>query len=66
MRHGLPAFKDALTSDDEASQTFAWMGENYQGQFVRWINSAGTDLESRQRIQAAIDMLAGRDMVRRN
>lgn len=66
MRHDLPAFNDALISDDEARLTFAWLGQNYQSQFLGWISSAGTEVESRQRIQAAVDMLAGRDLVRRN
>jgi hypothetical protein len=66
MKRDLPAFEDALTSDDEARQTFAWMGETYQEQFLGWIKSAMDEVECRRRIQAAIDMLAGRDVVRRN
>ena len=66
MNMNLPAFNDALTSDDEARRTFAWMGQSYQDEFLSWIKSALTEVESRQRIQAAIDMLAGRDIVRRH
>jgi hypothetical protein len=66
MKQDLPAFNDALTSDDEARETFAWMGRNYQAEFLGWIQSAVTEVEGRERIQAVIDMLAGRDVVRRH
>ncbi len=66
MKQDLPAFNDALTGDEEARQTFAWMGKAHQNQFLGWIKSAVSEVESRQRIQAAVDMLAGREIVRRN
>jgi hypothetical protein len=66
MKQDLPAFNDALTSDDEARQTFTWIGRNYQEEFLVWIKSAVTEVEARERIQAVVDMLAGRDVVRRN
>ncbi len=66
MEPDLPAFKDALTSDEEANQTFAWIGRSYQDDFLGWIKSAMTEVETRERIQAVVDMLAGRDVVRRN
>lgn len=66
MMQELPAFTDALISDDEARQTFAWMGRAHQNAFLGWIEAAMSEVECRQRIQAAIDMLAGRDIVRRN
>jgi Bacteriocin-protection, YdeI or OmpD-Associated len=66
MTKGVAAFSDALINDDEARHTFAWMGQKNQDEFLCWIKSAHTDVEYRQRIQAVIDMLAGRDVVRRN
>jgi Bacteriocin-protection, YdeI or OmpD-Associated len=66
MQYELPAFNDALTGDDEARKTFTWMGEAHQCEFLGWIKSAISEVESRQRIQAAVDMLAGRDVIRRN
>ena len=66
MRQDLAAFNDALISDDEARQTFKWMGQTHQDEFLGWIKSALTEVECRHRIQAVVDMLAGRDVVRRN
>ena len=66
MKLELPAFNDALIGDEEARQTFAWMGTTHQNQFLGWIKSAVSEVECRQRIQAAVDMLAGREVVRRN
>ena len=66
MRQDLPALNDALISDDEARQTFAWMGASYQDEFMGWIKSALTEVEGRQRIQTVVDMLAGRDVIRQH
>ena len=66
MPQDIPAFNDALVSDDEARQTFSWLTEAYQHEFVGWIKSAVTEVECRERIQAVVDMLAGRDVVRRH
>ena len=66
MRQELPALNDALISDDEARQTFAWMGTSYQDEFLGWIKSALTEVECRQRIQTVVDMLAGREVIRRH
>jgi hypothetical protein len=66
MKQELPAFNDALISDEEARATYNWMGRAYQEEFLGWIQSAMDEVECRRRIQAAIDMLAGRDVVRRN
>jgi hypothetical protein len=66
MKQELPAFSDALTSDDDARQTFTWMSQYYQEEFLGWIKSAVTEVEARERIQAVVDMLAGREIVRRN
>jgi uncharacterized protein YdeI (YjbR/CyaY-like superfamily) len=66
MKSELPAFNDALVSDEEARQTFTWLGPLNQQEFLTWIKSAASETECRSRIQAAIDMLAGRDVVRRH
>lgn len=66
MIQDIPAFTDALISDDEARQTFTWMGTDNQDAFLNWIKSALTKSEARQRIQAVVDMLAGREAVRHN
>jgi hypothetical protein len=66
MKQDLPAFSDALISDDDARQTYTWMGQVYQQQFLGWISAALTEVEARHRIQASIDMLAGREIIRRN
>jgi hypothetical protein len=66
MIQDIPAFNDALISDDEARHTFTWMGAENQDAFLGWIKSALTESECRQRIQAVVDMLAGRDAVRHN
>ncbi len=66
MQQSVPAFSDALINDEEARCTFVWMGERNQDEFLGWIKSAHSDVECRQRIQAVIDMLAGREVVRRN
>ena len=66
MRQDLSALNDALKCDDDARQTFVWIGENYQQEFLGWIKSAMTEYESSQRVQVVVDMLAGRDVVRRN
>jgi Bacteriocin-protection, YdeI or OmpD-Associated len=66
MPYRIPAFNDALISDEEAYKTFTWMGDLHKHEFLTWIRGAQSELESRKRIQAAIDMLAGRDVLRRN
>ncbi len=66
MKLDLPAFNDALVSDEDARQTFTWLGSRNQQDFVAWIKSAACETECNSRIQAAIDMLAGRDVIRRN
>jgi Bacteriocin-protection, YdeI or OmpD-Associated len=66
MHIDLPAFQDALTGDDEARHTFAWLGASYQEQFLQWIKSGMNEVECQTRIQAAVDILAGRDIVRSN
>jgi hypothetical protein len=66
MNPDLSAFKTALTQDDEAHRTFTWLSPEYQADFLVWIESAASKTESKNRLRAAIDMLAGRDVIRRN
>ena len=66
MKLDLPAFRDALVSDVEAGQTFSWLGAQNHEQFLSWIKAATCESECNHRIQAAVDMLAGREVVRRN
>jgi uncharacterized protein YdeI (YjbR/CyaY-like superfamily) len=66
MTSDLPAFSDALISDDDAQQTYSWLGPMNQQEFLAWISSALSESERNRRIQAAVDMLAGREIVRRN
>jgi hypothetical protein len=56
----------ALAADNEARATFAWMRNSHQAAFDGWVQSAGSEIERAQRVREALDMLAGREPLRRN
>jgi hypothetical protein len=56
----------ALVRDKEARATFAWMGGSHRAAFNVWVQAASSEIERAQRVRAALDMLAGREPVRRN
>lgn len=58
--------KEALARDSEARETFAWMGQANQAAFSGWIQAANSEPERHLRVREAVNMLAGRDCVRRN
>jgi uncharacterized protein YdeI (YjbR/CyaY-like superfamily) len=66
MGEHVQAFEAALSCDELAHQTFKWLAPSHRYDFLDWIQSAGVERERLNRIQAAIDILAGREVVRRN
>jgi hypothetical protein len=59
-------FVDALAHDQEAQATFAWMSRSHKAAFHGWVRAARTGPEQLSRVREALDMLAGRECVRRN
>ncbi|MCE2892367.1 MAG: YdeI/OmpD-associated family protein [Hyphomonadaceae bacterium] len=59
-------FETALASDELARQTFSWLAPSHRHDFVSWIDAAVAERDRFTRIQAAVDILAGREAVRRN
>ncbi|OYU75938.1 MAG: hypothetical protein CFE32_12330 [Alphaproteobacteria bacterium PA3] len=59
-------FETALAGDELARQTFTWLAPSHRDDFVSWIEAAVAERERLSRIQAAVDILAGREVVRRN
>jgi uncharacterized protein YdeI (YjbR/CyaY-like superfamily) len=59
-------FETALASDELARQTFSWLAPSHRHDFVSWIEAAVAERDRFTRIQAAVDILAGREAVRRN
>jgi uncharacterized protein YdeI (YjbR/CyaY-like superfamily) len=64
MGQDLNLFEDALACDDEARGLFGWLPETHRAEFIAWIRSAKTETAQRGRIGAAVDILAGRDVLR--
>jgi uncharacterized protein YdeI (YjbR/CyaY-like superfamily) len=60
------ALVTALARDQEARATFAWMAPSHRDAFSGWVQAASGETEQRKRVRQAVDMLAGRDPVRRN
>lgn len=59
-------FETALAGDELARQTFSWLGPSHRHDFVSWIEAAVAQRDRLSRIQAAVDILAGREAIRRN
>jgi hypothetical protein len=59
-------FVEALARDKEARATFAWMSQSHRAAFNVWVQAARTEPEQLSRVREALDMLAGRECVRRN
>ncbi|MCA3693933.1 YdeI/OmpD-associated family protein [Aquidulcibacter sp.] len=59
-------FEAALAGDELARQTFSWLAPSHRHDFVVWIEAAVAERDRLTRIQAAMDILAGREAVRRN
>jgi Bacteriocin-protection, YdeI or OmpD-Associated len=64
MGQDMNLFEDALACDDEARAVFSWLPAAHRAEFVGWIRSATTETAQRRRIGAAVDILAGRDILR--
>jgi uncharacterized protein YdeI (YjbR/CyaY-like superfamily) len=60
------ALVNALACDQEAHATFAWMAPSHRVAFSGWVQAARSETEQHKRVRDAVDMLAGRDPVRRN
>ena len=59
-------FETALAGDELARQTFSWLAPSHRHDFLSWIEAAVAERDRFTRIQAAVDILAGREAVRRN
>jgi uncharacterized protein YdeI (YjbR/CyaY-like superfamily) len=59
-------FVDALARDQEARATFTWMSQSHRAAFNVWVQAAHTETERLSRVREALDMLAGRECVRRH
>lgn len=66
MQDTLKVLSDALAQDSEAQETFVWMAQSHRRAFNCWVHAATSEPERRKRVRQALDMLAGRDPVRRN
>jgi uncharacterized protein YdeI (YjbR/CyaY-like superfamily) len=59
-------FETALAGDELAQQTFSWLAPSHRHDFVSWIEAAAAERDRLSRIQSVVDILAGREVVRRN
>jgi uncharacterized protein YdeI (YjbR/CyaY-like superfamily) len=59
-------FETALAGDELARQTFSWLAPSHRLDFFSWIEAAVAEHDRLSRIQAAVDILAGREIVGRN
>jgi uncharacterized protein YdeI (YjbR/CyaY-like superfamily) len=57
---------EALARDKEARATFTWMSQSHRAAFNVWVQAARSEPERRSRVREALDMLAGRECVRRH
>ena len=58
-------FETALAGDELARQTFSWLAPSHRHDFVSWIEAAVAQRDRLSRIQAAVDILAGREAILR-
>ena len=60
------AFQAALVQDDQANQTFSWLAPSHRLDFLSWIQAAEKECDRFMRVQDALDILAGREVIRRH
>jgi hypothetical protein len=66
MRDTATLLTKALLRDHEAQATFSWMRNAHRDAFFGWVRAASSEIEQAQRVREAVNMLAGRDPIRRN
>lgn len=66
MQHLRDALIQAVHQDKDAAETFTWMNEAIQMEFLAWIKAAQDENERLARLRESVDILAGREPFRRH